>query len=111
MLKAGCNARYKIDANKIGENGVKKLKEMTPKDTGLTSESWSYEIVKTKNGFSVEFHNSNIQNGCAVAILIDSGHASRNGSWVEGKHFISPIMEELIGKTADQIFDEIKKGA
>lgn len=111
MLRRGSEGMSKSKAMEIGEKGVKNLKEATPVDSGKTADSWYYELIKNKNSYTVEFHNSNIQNGCLIAILIDTGHASRNGSWVEGEHYISPVIEELYKTSSKQLLNKIVKGA
>lgn len=78
----------------IAKYCVKELAEATPKDTGLTAKSWSYEIQNTGKTSSIVFYNTNIQNGVNVAILLDFGHATPNGKWVEGKNYIDPIIQE-----------------
>ena len=78
--------KFSIDdiLNKYGAAGVEALKAATPVDTGKTALSWSYEIVKEKGKTSVVWKNSNINKGVNIAVIIQYGHATQNGSWVEG---------------------------
>lgn len=110
MVKAELNKRFNYlveflttKENQIGEKElneiaaytVEMLKIATPKKTGLTAACWSYEVKRNKDkSFTVFFNNSNIQNGENVAILLDSGHASRMGHYTSGQHFIDPIIDE-----------------
>ena len=91
------------DLDRYGRAGVAALKSATPVDTGLTADSWYYEI-KNKNGsVEISFNNSNIQNGVPIAIILQYGHATRNGGWVQGRDYINPAIQP--------IFDEIVKSA
>lgn len=87
---------------KYGAMGVDALADATPVNTGLTSESWSYEIIETDKGFELAWKNSNIVDGWYnVAILIQYGHGTRNGGYVQGNDYINPAMKP--------IFDELSK--
>lgn len=94
---------------KYGEEGVKILQDVTPKDTGLTSLSWYYEIRKTKDGIRLEFLNSNIQNHIPIAVILQYGHATRNGSWVEGVDYINPALKPLFNKIALDAWEEVTR--
>lgn len=94
--------------DQYGQKGVAALSQATPVDTGLTAGSWYYEIIKTKNGVKIEFKNSNIQNGWApVAILLQYGHATRNGGWVEGRDYINPAIQPLFDQMANDAWKEV----
>lgn len=93
----------------IAERCIARLKEVTPKDSGLTAESWGYNILQRKNFKVLQIYNTNIQNGAKIALLIEYGHASRNGSWVQGKHFITPTMQEEYNKILNTTWKEMKK--
>ena len=92
-----------------GKLGVQALKDATPVDTGLTANSWSYGIVKRNNGLALEFYNSNIQNGCPIAIILQYGHVNGNGCWVEGKDYINPALEPIFNELAEQMWREVKR--
>lgn len=79
----------------IAEYGLKKFEKNTPSKSGKTSESWSYNIIDTKNGRVIEYNNSNIQNGLNIAILIDTGHATATGKWVPGTHYIDKTIKSI----------------
>lgn len=100
-VKKGVNLK-KLD--KYGRQGVAALASNTPVDTGLTANSWYYEIEETSPGIiRMSFCNSNIQRGIPIAIILQYGHATRNGGWVEGIDYINPALQP--------IFDEITKKA
>ena len=79
------------------------LASATPRDTGKTANSWNYEIKQEKGSVSISFYNTNIQNGVPIAIILQYGHGTRNGGWVQGRDYINPAIQP--------IFDEIVKSA
>lgn len=100
--------------DKYGRQGVSALKKATPKDTGLTASSWEYEVEMKRNGASLNFYNTNIQYsgsglGVKVAVVIQMGHATRSGSWVEGVDYINPALAPIFQKVADDIWKEVTK--
>lgn len=95
--------------NKYGEKGVDALKSVTPVRTGLTRDSWYYTIERQKGSVAIRFLNSNIQNGKNIAIILDMGHATRSGGWVEGRHFIEPAIRPVFDEIAEESWEEVKK--
>lgn len=94
--------------DKYGRKGVDALKEATPRDTGLTAESWKYEIEHRKNGVSLRFINTNVQNGCPIAIILQYGHATRNGGYVEGRDYINPAIQPIFDRMAEDLWKEVR---
>lgn len=88
--------RRKVEA--IAKAGVAALTAATPKDTGLTSGSWSYKIIESGDGLSIEFHNSNMNQGVSIAVLIRYGHGTRNGGYVPANDFITPALKPIFDK-------------
>ena len=95
--------------DKYGREGVAALASATPVDSGLTALSWYYKVEHTKNGASIGFYNSNIQNGVSIAILIQNGHGTRNGGWVEGRDYINPAIQPIFDKIANEAWREVNK--
>lgn len=95
--------------DKYGREGVAALASATPVDTGLTANSWSYEIVRRNGSATIEFHNSNIQNGVPIAIIIQYGHGTRNGGWVQGLDYINPAIQPLFNKIANDAWREVTR--
>lgn len=91
-----------------GREGVEALRKATPVDSGETASSWSYSIERTKEAMKLLFHNSNIQNGYNVAILIQYGHATMSGSYVEGIDYINPALEPIFQEIDAKINKEVK---
>ncbi len=97
------------DLDRYGREGVAALESATPKETGLTASSWYYEIKRGKESVSISFHNSNIQNGVPIAIILQYGHGTRNGGWVEGRDYINPAVQPLFDKIANNAWKEVTK--
>lgn len=101
-------ARMKI-LDRYGREGVAALASATPVDTGLTANSWYYEISQKNGQVSLNFCNSNVQNGVLIAVIIQYGHATRTGGWVTGKDYINPAIQPLFDKIANEAWREVTK--
>ena len=100
--------RFRI-LDKYGRDGVAALASATPIKSGATAASWYYK-VETKNGSaSLTFHNSNIQNGVPIAIILQYGHGTRNGGWVEGRDYINPAIQPIFDQIAEHAWREVTK--
>ncbi|MBO7452137.1 MAG: HK97 gp10 family phage protein [Clostridiales bacterium] len=92
-----------------GARGVELLAAATPKDTGNTAMSWSYEIQEGKGSYSIYFKNSESIGNTPIVILIRYGHATKNGGYVVGNDFISPVLYRIFNEMADTIWKEVTK--
>ena len=97
------------DLDKYGREGVAALASATPVESGLTATSWKYEIVRGKGSVAVQFYNSNIQNGVPIAIILQYGHGTGTGGWVEGRDYINPAMRPVFDKLANDAWKEVTK--
>lgn len=104
-VTAGKFIDYKL--NKYGQEGVDALMAATPKDTGKTAESWSYEITKSPDSVVISWNNSNLNKGVNIAMLIQFGHGTRNGGYVQGVDYINPALRPVFEKMADDIWKEV----
>ena len=95
--------------NKYGERGVSALASATPVDTGLTASSWQYSINREKDSVSISFENTNINNGVSIAILLQYGHGTRNGGYVQGRDYISPAIQPLFDQIAEEAWKEVTR--
>lgn len=95
--------------NEAGRQGVEALSAATPVDSGKTASSWEYEIIEEAGRYKIQFNNTNINKGVNIAIIIQTGHGTRNGGWVEGKDYINPATEELLTNMADDLWREVTK--
>lgn len=97
------------ELDRYGQEGVKALSEATPKDSGLTASSWYYKIEHNKNSVSISFHNSNVNDGVPIAIILQYGHGTRNGGWVEGRDYINPAIQPIFDRIAEDAWKEVVK--
>lgn len=95
------------DLDKYGKKGVEALSKATPVDTGKTANSWYYEIAKENGVARISFCNSNIQNGVPIAIILQYGHGTNNGGWVEGRDYINPAIQPLFDEMAKDAWKEV----
>lgn len=109
FLERAKEAVHLGDLDKYGREGVAALASATPVDTGLTASSWSYKIEQGKGTATISFHNSNIQNGVPIAIILQYGHGTRNGGWVEGRDYINPAMRPIFDRIANEAWREVTK--
>lgn len=107
------NRVQKVDVRAIleryGREGVAALASATPVDSGKTAASWRYEITCKNGSATITFHNSNIQNGIPIAIILQYGHGTRNGGWVQGRDYINPVLQPIFDKIADDAWREVTK--
>lgn len=90
-----------------GEQGVAALKAATPRDSGLTADSWYYEIERDGDKVHIKFKNSNIQDGCPIAIILQYGHATGNGGYVQGRDYINPVVQPIFDAIAEEAWKEV----
>lgn len=93
--------------DKYGREGVAALSAATPVDSGKTASSWTYEIKDIKDGVALTFDNTNIQNGVSIAIILQYGHGTRNGGWVEGRDYINPAIQPVFDELANEAWKEV----
>ena len=93
--------------DKYGREGVAALSAATPVDSGKTASSWTYEIKDIKDGVALTFDNTNIQNGVSIAIILQYGHGTRNGGWVEGRDYINPAIQPVFDELANKAWKEV----
>lgn len=95
--------------NKYGQEGVSALSANTPVESGLTANSWDYRVVKNAGSYSLQWFNNNIEKGVKIAVILQYGHATRNGGWVEGIDYINPSLAPVFNKIADDAWKEVTK--
>ena len=95
--------------DKYGQAGVEALSSATPSDTGLTASSWYYKIERTKTSAAIQFLNSNINDGVPIAVIIQYGHGTGTGGWVEGRDYINPAIQPIFDEIANKAWKEVTK--
>lgn len=107
FLKRSFGKDYRGVLEKYAHMGVENLSAFTPVDTGITATSWSYEIIQNESSLSVVWHNNNVQNNINVALLLQYGHGTRNGGYVEGIDYINPALKPVFDKMAEAAWKEV----
>lgn len=100
---------YLNKLNKYGLEGVQALASVTPKRTGLTAASWTYKIEEQDGKVTMSWFNTNVQNGVQIAVILDYGHGTGRGTFVQGRHYISPAIQPVFDKIADDVWKEVTK--
>ena len=109
FLERAKEAVHLGDLDKYGREGVKALASATPVDTRKTANSWYYKIERSGNRIALRFNNSNIQNGVPIAIILQYGHGTGTGGWVEGRDYINPSIQPLFDRLVDDAWREVTK--
>ena len=95
--------------DKYGQAGVAALSSATPVESGLTAQSWYYEIEHTKSSAVIRFLNSNVNKGVPIAIILQYGHGTGTGGWVEGQDYINPAIQPIFDNIAEDAWKEVTK--
>jgi hypothetical protein len=95
--------------DKYGRKGVEALSSATPVDSGLTAASWSYEIQNDGKFASIVFNNSNVNRGVNIAIILQTGHGTGTGGWVQGRDYINPAIQPIFDQLAEEAWKEVTR--
>lgn len=95
--------------DKYGRAGVAALSSATPVESGLTAASWYYEIKRQNGLISIEFKNSHVNKDVPIAIILQYGHGTGTGGWVQGRDYINPAIQPVFDKIADEAWREVTK--
>lgn len=95
--------------DKYGKQGVDALRSNTPKDSGKTSEAWGYEIEHSKDSVSIYWTNNNINQNVNIAVILQYGHGTGTGGYVQGVDYINPAMKPIFEKIASDAWKELTK--
>ena len=106
-LERAKNVAHMGDLDKYGREGVAALASATPIDSGLTANSWYYKVEHKQGSATISFYNSNIQNGVPIAIILQYGHGTRNGGWVQGRDYINPAIQPIFDRIANDAWREV----
>lgn len=108
-LKRAASGEVFENLDAICKDGVKALSQATPVDTGLTAASWDYEIIKGKNEIIINWTNSNIQDGVPIAIILQYGHGTRYGGYVQGRDYINPAIRPIFDRLTEKVWKEVSE--
>lgn len=104
------NKEYLNILAEYGKRGVDALREATPKDSGKTADSWYYEITQDRNQTTIEWCNSNMNDGVSIALILQYGHGTGTGGYVKGTDYINPAMKAIFDDMANECWKEVTKG-
>lgn len=107
LLTADRSQAHRTILNNYGRRGVNALIVMTPVDSGITAESWGYFISSRGGNYTINWTNSHVSGDVPIAILIQYGHATRSGGYVQGTDFINPAMKGVFQNLADDLYKEV----
>lgn len=107
MLNKASKSFSKNLFDKYGKKGVAALVAATPVDSGKTASSWFYKIENQNGRISINFYNSNINNGVLIAIILQYGHTTRNGGWVQGRDYINPAIQPVFDEMVKEAWKEV----
>ena len=93
--------------SKYASMGVTALSNATPTDTGETAESWYSEIVQRNGYYSIRWHNRHVVDGRPIAILIQYGHGTGTGGYVQGRDYIMPAIQPIFDQMANDLWKEV----
>lgn len=107
FLKGASNINFKRILEQCAQEGVRALAAATPVDSGLTANSWGYEIVISKSSYAIHWTNSHVVDGVPIAIILQYGHATGTGGYVQGHDYINPAIQPIFDKIANTLWREV----
>lgn len=96
--------------DRYGRRGVDSLARWTPVETGETANSWGYRIERSRGRYAIIWYNNHVVNGVNIAVILQYGHGTGTGGYVEGIDYINPAMRDLFQQIADDIWREVLSG-
>lgn len=97
------------ELDRYGRAGVAALASATPVDSGKTADSWYYEITNQNGIARITFYNSNVNQGVPIAIILQYGHGTGTGGWVEGRDYINPAIQPIFDEIAEQAWKGVTR--
>ena len=107
FLRGIIGFHYRQKLEHYAKMGVEALRNATPKDSGETAAAWDYEISESNDRLAVYWINRNIHNGVNIAVILQYGHGTRTGGWVEGIDYINPAIRPIFEKMAAEAWKEL----
>lgn len=107
-LKRLDSTSLEADLRRIGDEGVRLLSQATPQDTGKTSMSWYYTLEPRRKGSAIVWHNRNVNRGANIALLIQYGHGTGTGAYIQGRDYINPAIRKAFDSLLSRV-DEVVK--
>ena len=107
LLKKSFGKNYRSVLEKYARQGVRALSDATPKESGETAASWGYEIIQNEGYLSIVWNNGNVNRGVNIAVILQYGHGTRNGGYVQGTDYINPALKPIFDKMAEAAWKEV----
>lgn len=95
--------------HKYGKEGVNALRNATPVDSGVTANSWSYELKISKESATIHWNNSHVNKGVNIAVILQYGHGTGTGGYVQGRDYINPAIKPIFDKIAEEAWKEVTR--
>ena len=95
--------------DKYGKKGVAALASATPIDSGNTADSWYYEITNNRGSAAITFYNSNVNDGVPIAVILQYGHGTGTGGWVQGRDYINPAIQPVFDQIVNEAWREVTR--
>ena len=109
FLSKAKEASWLRNLDRYGREGVAALASATPTESGRTASSWFYEISQSSGSVTITFNNSHVNKGVPIAIILQYGHGTGTGGWVQGRDYINPAIQPIFDKIADNAWREVTK--
>lgn len=107
FLKKSLGKDYRDVLEKYAKQGVEALSNATPKETGQTATSWYYEIIQNGSNLSIHWSNAHVNKGVNIALILQYGHGTRNGGYVQGRDYINPALRPIFDQLAEAAWKEV----
>lgn len=107
FLKKSLGRDYRFVLEKYAQQGVEALSLATPVESGETAASWYYEIIQNENNLSIVWNNSNVNKGVNIAVILQYGHGTRTGGYVQGRDYINPALRPVFDRLAEAAWKEV----
>lgn len=107
FLKAMSSGKVYRQLHHGGRIGVDALSRSTPQETGETSTSWGYQVEQTAGRVSISWFNTHVDGGVNIAVILQYGHGTGTGGWVEGRDYINPAMRPIFDKILDDVWRQV----
>ena len=109
FLKGAPKIKYRRILEKYAKEGVKALASATPVDSGVTADCWDYELKVGQGFYSISWTNSNVVDGVPIAIILQYGHGTGTGGYVQGRDYINPAIKPIFDKISESLWLEVSR--
>lgn len=107
FLRSAPHVNVRAILESCGQQGVRALAGSTPQASGAAANSWYYEVVRTASGWTLSWNNSDVESGFPVAVMLQYGHSTGTGGYVQGQDYINPVLKPVFDKIADQAWKAV----